>query len=523
MADDGRPPGEGYVVEGYVVSLIVPIFDVEDYLEECLASVAAQSVFGDVEVVLLDDGSTDGSGAIAARFAEGRPNVRLVTQANAGLGAARNAALTHATAPLVTFLDSDDVLPLRSLEQRVAAMTDDVDVVVGGMAAFPAGRQWEWAQHFRPGETVVLDTLSEHPDLLYNASVANKVFRRSQLDRLGARFAEGRHFEDAWVSIPALLDARRVALVGDVTYLYRQRGTSIMGSIFTRPENYEDQLVLVEHLLAASTDVDQERRRLLQTWAAHATSGFLRRVDDVLEPDAFADFFARSRALFADVPVEVLVPAAVNLPGRVPFVGLLEDRPELLDLDTALSAPLLVRDDALLLDLGARVAHEPLLRVRRPKARVLALNLGEVAGAAVVDLAVRTDVPNHVPLGAELRLTAGDVSVPLEATGLVGTRERTLRAVLPLDGLAVGRHPVRLVLVTATGAIDVGVSAADSAESVDGSHASDLGWSSLPEDRRVRGDIGPKGGLGLRVEAAASGLGSRVARGLRGRLPRLGA
>jgi hypothetical protein len=150
------------------------------------------------------------------------------------------------------------------------------------------------------------------------------------------------------------------------------------------------------------------------------------------------------------------------------------------------------------------------------------LSLGETPGEAVVDVVVRTDVPNHVTLGADLRLVAGTTSSPLEETGHAGTRERTMRATLPLEALENGRHAVRLVVATATGAVDVGVAASDAAAAVDGSEASDFGWAPLPDDRRVRGDIGPKGGLGVRVEDAPRGA-SRVVRGLKARLPRLGA
>ena len=89
------------------VSVIIPVYNIERHLAQCLDSVAGQSL-GDIEVICVDDGSTDGSPAILARYAARSARFRVVTQANAGPGEARNAGLALAGGEYVIFLDSDD-------------------------------------------------------------------------------------------------------------------------------------------------------------------------------------------------------------------------------------------------------------------------------------------------------------------------------------------------------------------------------------------------------------------------------
>src|SRR5918911_2171312 len=105
------------------ISVVVPIYNVERYLVECLESVAAQTV-ADLEVVMVDDGSTDGSAAIARSFADRDARFRLVTQPNGGLGNARNTGVAAATGAFLAFLDSDDVLPADAYELLHGALAE---------------------------------------------------------------------------------------------------------------------------------------------------------------------------------------------------------------------------------------------------------------------------------------------------------------------------------------------------------------------------------------------------------------
>src|SRR5215217_4698126 len=103
------------------ISVVVPIYDVESYLATCLQSLARQTV-RDLEVIMVDDGSTDGSRALAERFACHDRRFHLLTQSNGGLGKARNAGSELASGEFLAFVDSDDVLPHDAYERLLGAL-----------------------------------------------------------------------------------------------------------------------------------------------------------------------------------------------------------------------------------------------------------------------------------------------------------------------------------------------------------------------------------------------------------------
>ena len=124
------------------VSIVVPFYNVEDYLGECLDSIAAQT-FGHYEVLLVDDGSPDGSRLVAERHAKADPRLRIVTRENGGLGAARNSGVRKARGRFLTFVDSDDLLPEHALEVMVgSAKRTGSDIVTGGVRRFDPHRSW---------------------------------------------------------------------------------------------------------------------------------------------------------------------------------------------------------------------------------------------------------------------------------------------------------------------------------------------------------------------------------------------
>ena len=98
------------------VSVIIPVYNVEKYLGECLDSVLRQTL-EDIEIICVDDGSTDGSAKMLAEYAAKDPRIRIITQANAGLSAARNVGMDAATGKYIYFLDSDDYIKDDAMEK----------------------------------------------------------------------------------------------------------------------------------------------------------------------------------------------------------------------------------------------------------------------------------------------------------------------------------------------------------------------------------------------------------------------
>ena len=128
------------------------------------------------------------------------------------------------------------------------------------MRTFPATTNWPWMAELKTAR--VIDSIDEAPALIHGAGPCNKLFRTSFIRDHGFRFAEEGHFEDVYFTLPALLKARRIALVDSLVYEYRKRdlGGSIMDSVFTLPSNYWDHLRVEEFLLQQRPDSARARR-----------------------------------------------------------------------------------------------------------------------------------------------------------------------------------------------------------------------------------------------------------------------
>ena len=211
------------------LSVVVPAYQVVEWLTDSLASVLDQS-FRDVEVVVVDDGSTDGTGELADRIAAGDPRVRVVHQANAGLGVARNVGVGHATGELLAFADSDDVVSPDAYERLVGSLdASGSDLAIGAVQRV-RGTETFMTPLMRTNHEVELTgaRIDEAPLLLADVFAWNKVFNRSFWDTHGLRFPEGVRYEDQPVITQALVHARLDSLVEPV-YQWRVRddGSSI--------------------------------------------------------------------------------------------------------------------------------------------------------------------------------------------------------------------------------------------------------------------------------------------------------
>src|SRR5437879_1424517 len=120
------------------VSIITPAYNAEPYLAETVRSVLAQT-FGDFEMIIVDDGSTDGTAAVAQRFAEGDSRIRVVRQRNAGISGARNTAMAQAKAPIFALLDSDDIWFPNYLDEQLRLLSESPGVGVASANAVNLG------------------------------------------------------------------------------------------------------------------------------------------------------------------------------------------------------------------------------------------------------------------------------------------------------------------------------------------------------------------------------------------------
>jgi len=256
------------------VSVVIPVYNTVSYLPEALGSLAAQDLPTDAfEVIAVDDGSTDGSGALLDRWAQQAPHRRVVHQANSGWpGQPRNRGVDASTAEYVMFMDSDDYLGPETLRRLVSfADTHGSDVVVPKVVPVQGrrGRRWE------PGVWVDVDLRRALISLM-----PQKLIRRSLLLEHGLRFPEGEvRLEDGIFMASVYLRARRVSLVADYDYYYlrkRAEGDNI-SSQQLQPEGYTDSIrqigLIVRELCpdpALADDIvrDLYRRKALKVFNA---------------------------------------------------------------------------------------------------------------------------------------------------------------------------------------------------------------------------------------------------------------
>jgi CDP-glycerol glycerophosphotransferase len=205
------------------LSVVVPFYNVEDYIEAALESLARQTL-SDLEVVLVDDGSVDGSAIIAKSYVSRDPRFHLIQQANAGPGPSRNAGIRHATGEYLAFFDGDDLLDPHAYHLLTTSLEKTgSDIATGGCTKFgPSGRITSWL-HEEPFRRTTLRThVSRFPVLLQDRTTTNKVFRRSFWDAHGLEFPAGL-YEDPPVAIRAHVLASSVDVLQDVVYYWRVR------------------------------------------------------------------------------------------------------------------------------------------------------------------------------------------------------------------------------------------------------------------------------------------------------------
>ncbi|MFJ9457175.1 glycosyltransferase family 2 protein [Kitasatospora sp. NPDC101447] len=246
-------------------SVIVPVYQVQDYLAECLDSVLGQDG-PDFELIAVDDRSPDGCGAMLDEAAAADPRVRVLhLPENVGLGRARNAGLEVAAGDYVVFLDSDDTLTpglLKAVDERLTA-TDDPDVLVYDYArTYADGRitRAASAHVFGAASPDVFD-LDARPDLLDLLQVVwNKAYRRDFITAQQLVFPAG-YYEDTPWTYPALLAAGRITLLDLVGVHYRQRqeGGNILATASRKHFDVFAQYDLVFAFLDRRPDLDHWR------------------------------------------------------------------------------------------------------------------------------------------------------------------------------------------------------------------------------------------------------------------------
>lgn len=242
MADRALPP---------VLSIIVPVYGVEDYVGDCLDSIFAAPGFAEhCELVIVDDGSTDGSMDIVERRCAGIANVRIIRQANAGLGAARNTGMANARGRYLWFVDSDDEI----CADAITTLTACIDRFGSDVIAFEfatIGGSLDRLPYLAVFDEVV-DPVQFMASGRPPSPVQFYAFSRDLIERSGRAFTPGIYHEDALFTPLTLVGARSLVRLRATCYRYRLRPGSIMS--LSRPEKHLSDMLAIAEELGAQAD-----------------------------------------------------------------------------------------------------------------------------------------------------------------------------------------------------------------------------------------------------------------------------
>ena len=254
-----------------MISVIVPVYNVEEYLEECLESIKRQT-YTDIEVILVNDGSTDRSKEICERYCEKDSRFKLVNQENKGLSGARNRGMLESKGEFISFVDSDDVLKEDMLEQLIKQMTsEDIDIV----ECWYTNEKQELELSTPKNVKIIFQGNSKEAlvslcrDNIVRLNAVAKVFRRQVI--VNFPFLEGLFYEDVYGGIGILKHIRKMVKINYIGYYYRVR----QGSIMNREFNIKNLDLFticdkLEQLYQGDTDLlDYIHRRLFHLVLMH--------------------------------------------------------------------------------------------------------------------------------------------------------------------------------------------------------------------------------------------------------------
>ncbi len=210
-----------------LISVIVPVYNVENYLKRCLDSIINQT-YQNIEIILIDDGSTDNSGNLCEDYKKIDNRIRVIHKTNGGLSDARNIGIESAKGKYITFVDSDDYIHDEFIHSMYCVLVDnDCQIVSCGMKKFlkPIKRQKNYKTKFKVFNNIDAVEYSLYEKKIDN-SVCNKLFNIDLFKKV--KFPKGKYFEDLATTYKLFLKSTNIAYLDMNLYYYFQNPTSII-------------------------------------------------------------------------------------------------------------------------------------------------------------------------------------------------------------------------------------------------------------------------------------------------------
>ena len=236
-----------------MISIIIPVYNVENYLEECLNSVQNQT-YTNIEVILVNDGSTDNSKRICERYCQEDSRFHLLNQENQGQSVARNTGVAASTGEFIAFVDSDDIILPNYLETLMQYLAADVDIVE---SQFTVHKKDFFTDDFEKRTILFegnsIEAVKAVPRHILSVNPVTKLYRRSIVESVP--YLEGVIFEDIYSGVGMLKYIRKIVKIDYVGYYYRQHQSSTMHRTFT--EKNLDIFLVCDKLIELYSDSEE--------------------------------------------------------------------------------------------------------------------------------------------------------------------------------------------------------------------------------------------------------------------------
>ena len=214
-----------------LISVIVPVYNVESYLDKCIESIVNQT-YKNLEIILVEDGSPDNCSIICDLWKKKDSRIKVIHQKNLGGGAARNEGLKIAKGDFISFIDSDDLIFNTMYEDLIKCFDEDTDIVECDFIEFKSNTnsKKEYSGNIEIKKFSVLDAMKLHlEDKMFRQLIWNKLYRKSVVE--GIYFPIDKKIDDEFWTYQAIGKCQNLKKISKILYAYRQQENSVMHTI----------------------------------------------------------------------------------------------------------------------------------------------------------------------------------------------------------------------------------------------------------------------------------------------------
>ena len=304
-----------------LISIIIPVYNVEKYLDECILSVINQT-YKNLEILLIDDGSTDSSRDICYNYSEKDDRIQIINKKNGGLASARNIGIAKATGEYIYFLDSDDYIKETTIEEVINYMkNNDLDLCYFSADVVIEDDDLSWNKkmyikrnHYIPNKGIsILKELVDNNE--YTCSNCMFISKSSLLKLNNLKYTEGYIYEDNYFAFMLAINSQKSGVLNKSLYFRRVRKGSITTEDFVLKKRINSYKVVLNDFDHIKTN-DKIVKKLLKKFKrgfAIAIINFARQLDDLEDRKVIQNYF-KEKHYYKDLKLYIYIKIYLNKP-----------------------------------------------------------------------------------------------------------------------------------------------------------------------------------------------------------------